>query len=245
VLRRELGSLQLQVFSAEGKWLATLLGAARNWDVFVTETLSAPSAALASGTVDFDGLRQVAEPHRRAAYAALREALASQRYNRFQLSLRHWIELRGWRNELGGRSLSVLLDPAPVFAGRALTWLHRKALSRGAHFRHLGPEARHELRIALKKLRYAAEFFRALYGESETRNYIGCLARLQGALGHDNDASMTWPLLGTLLQDPVPPDVQRTIGVVMGWQARDRVDTITTLREQWRRFKATPSFWPA
>jgi inorganic triphosphatase YgiF len=245
VLRRELGSPQLQAFSAEGKWFATLLGAARNWDVFVGETLSAPSAALASDTVDFDGLRQAAEPHRHVAYAALREALAGQRYNRFQLSLRHWIESRGWRNELGGRSLGVLLDPAPSFTGRALTWLHRKALDRGAHFRSLGPEERHQLRIGLKKLRYAAEFFRELYSEGEARSYIGCLARLQDALGHDNDASMTWPLLCTLLQNPSSPEVQRTVGVVMGWQARDRVDTKTTLREHWRRFKATPSFWPA
>jgi inorganic triphosphatase YgiF len=243
LLRRELGSPQLQAFNTEGKWFATLLGAARDWDVFVTETLSAPSAALASDTVDFDGLRQAAEPHRRIAYAALREALASERYNRFQLSLRHWIESRGWRNELEGRSLGVLLDPAPAFAGRALTWLHGKALNRGAHFRHLGPEARHRLRIALKKLRYTTEFFRGLYGERETRNYIGWLARLQDALGHDNDALMTWPFLCTLLQDPVTPEVQRTIGAVMGWQVRDRIDTPTVLRNQWRRFKATPTFW--
>ncbi len=245
LLRGELGSPTLGAFSGEAKWLAKLLGAARDWDVFITETLSGPSAALSAEIVNFDGLRQAAEPYRAMAYAALRETLASKRYSRFQLSLRHWIESKGWRNELESRSLAVLLEPAPAFAGRALTRLHGKALRRGAHFRHLRPEARHQLRIALKKLRYATEFFQGLRGEgAEAKGYFGCLAGLQDALGHDNDASMTWPFLYTLARDPATPEVQRTIGAIMGWQARDRIEVGRTLRKHWRYFKAMPTFWP-
>ncbi len=91
LLYRALGSSTLQAFSAEARWLAGLLGAARDWDVFATESLSKPSAAIKS-EVDFNGLRLAAEPHRLAAYAALRDALGTRRYNRFQLSMRHWIE---------------------------------------------------------------------------------------------------------------------------------------------------------
>jgi triphosphatase len=245
LLRSELGSLTLQAFNDEAKWLAKLLGNARDWDVFITETLSRPSEILPSDTVDFDGLRQAAEPHRAVAYAALRETLASTRYSRFQLSFRHWIESRGWRNELESGSLAVLLEPAPVFAGRVLTRLHRKSLKRGTHFRQLRPDARHQLRIALKKLRYAAEFFQGLHGGStEAKGYLACLATLQDALGHDNDASMTWSFLRTLARDPLAPEVQRCIGAVMGWQARDRIEVGWTLRRHWRRFKAMPTFWP-
>ena len=246
LLRGELGSPTLRAFSAEARWLAKLLGAARDWDVFITETLSGPSAALTSDTVDFDGLRQTAEPHRAVAYAALREALASTRYSRFQLSFRHWIESRGWRTELESKLLPVLLEPASAFAGRVLTRLHGKALKRGAHFRQLRPEARHQLRIALKKLRYATEFFDGLHGGgAETKGYLRCLAKLQDALGHDNDASMTWPFLCTLARDPVTPEVQRTLGAVMGWQARDGIAVGWTLRKHWRRFKDMPTFWPS
>ena len=120
--------------------------------------------------LDFAGLRSAAEPHRIAAYTALREALASARYNRFHLSLSRWIACRGWRNELENRPLAVLLEPAAMLAGRVLTRLHRGALKRGEGFRHLQPEARHKLRIALKKLRYATEFFQGLYGRpADTR----------------------------------------------------------------------------
>jgi inorganic triphosphatase YgiF len=43
LLRRELGLPTLSSFSTEAKWLAQQLGAARNWDVFMTETLSEPA----------------------------------------------------------------------------------------------------------------------------------------------------------------------------------------------------------
>jgi len=242
LLRRELGSPTAKVFSGEARWLAQLLGVARDWDVFATETLSKPAGALGSEFLDFDGLRRAAEPHRLVAYAALREALASQRYNRFQLSLRYWIESRGWRNELPSGSLALLLEPAAEFAGRVLSRLHRKALQRGAHFRHLDAEGRHQLRIALKKLRYATEFFHSLRGRSDG-HYLTCLATLKDALGRDNDAATTQPFLDALSLHPVMPEVQRAIGALMGWQARDRIAVQATLRRQWQRFRAIKLLW--
>ena len=76
LLYRALGSPKLLAFSAEAKWFASLLGAARDWDVFMTKSLSKPSAAIRS-EVDFNGLRLAAEPHRLGAYAALRDALGT------------------------------------------------------------------------------------------------------------------------------------------------------------------------
>ncbi len=243
LLNRELGSPSLAGFNAEARWLAQLLGAARDWDVFVTETMTAPSAAVGKELFDFDGLREAAEPYRLAAYAALREALASQRYNRFQLSLRQWIETRRWRNELENQSLAVLLEPAPTFACRSLTRLHRKVLKRGEHFRRLEPSARHRVRVELKKLRYVIEFFRgALAEDAKAKAYVGHLAQLQDDLGHDNDASVAWPFLCALARDSMTPDVQRSIGVVMGWQARGRL-AVGRLHKSWQQFKAMPTFW--
>src|SRR6516162_4580473 len=55
------------------KYLAQQLGAARDWDVFITQILSEPTKVLQSDTLDFDALRQVAEAHRVTAYATLQE----------------------------------------------------------------------------------------------------------------------------------------------------------------------------
>ena len=96
--------------------------------------------------------------------------LADARCNRFLLSLGHMVERRGWRNEIDSEALAVLSQPMPALAGKILSRLHRKALKRGAHFRQLDIDAQHDLRIDLKKLRYAAEFFLPLYAAQGTRN---------------------------------------------------------------------------
>jgi inorganic triphosphatase YgiF len=240
---RVLGSSTAGFFGAEAKYLAQQLGAARDWDVFITQILSEPPKVLQSDILDFDALRQVAEAHRVTAYATLREMLASRRYNRFQLLLRSWIEGHGWRNELAGGSLPLLLDPAAEFAGGAMTRLHRKALKCGAHFGHLDTEARHQLRIALKKLRYTAELFHGLHHGSHAKNYLSCLSKLQDVLGRDNDGAMTQPFLRTLSLDITTPEVHQTIGAVMGWQARDRIATRPALRRRWQQFRVMQQFW--
>jgi inorganic triphosphatase YgiF len=244
LLHRELELPTLGAVGEDAKWLSRLLGTARDWDVFATETLAVPSAALGAD-VDFAGVREAAEPHRLAAYAALREAIASERYNRFQLSLLRWIESRSWRNELASQPLAALLEPAPAFASRVLARLHHKALRRGRHFRHLQPGERHKVRIALKKLRYALEFFQDLPSvHGGAKHYVRCLSMLQDALGHANDAATTLPHLVAVAGGPAaPPGVERGIGAVMGWQARERIETGRTLRKYWSRFKATPVAW--
>jgi hypothetical protein len=62
-------------------------------------------------------------------------------------------------------------------------------------------------------------------------------------LGRDNDAAMTAPLLSTLERDELAQGVQRSIGVVAGWQARDRLTEAQALKKQWRRFKAAAPHW--
>jgi CHAD domain-containing protein len=225
------------------KYLAQQLGAARDWDVFITQILSEPTKVLQSDTLDFDALRQVAEAHRVTAYATLQEMLACRRYNRFHLLLRSWVEGHGWRNEPAGGSLPMLLDPAAEFASGAMTRLHRKALKCGAHFRHLDSEARHQLRIALKKLRYTAELFHGVHDGSHAKTYLSCLSKLQDALGRDNDGAMTQPFLRTLSLDTTAPEVHRTIGAVMGWLARDRIATRPALHRRWQQFRVMRPFW--
>ena len=41
-------------------------------------------------------------------------------------------------------------------------------LKRGRHFKSLTPEKRHRLRIAVKKLRYHADFLLPLYGQRKS-----------------------------------------------------------------------------
>src|SRR6476661_2132143 len=98
------------------------------------------------------------------------------------------VERRGWRNEIDSEALAVLSQPIPALAEKILDRLHRKALKRGAHFRQLNIHAQHDLRIELKKLRYAAEAFLPLCAvHARAKRYVRRLARLQASLGCARD----------------------------------------------------------
>jgi CHAD domain-containing protein len=147
------------------------------------------------------------------------------------------------RNEIDGEALAVLSHPIPALADKILARLHRKALKRAAHFRQLNTDAQHDLRIGLKKLRYAAEFLLPLYAtHAPAKRYVARLARVQASLGRARDISNTRILLDAIRQDDRPP-LHLAIGAVIGWQARDQIAVAKTLRKRWRRFKATPAFW--
>jgi inorganic triphosphatase YgiF len=245
LLRKEVPSPAFQAFGGEAKWLMHMLGPARDWDVFATTTLARLETACACD-VDFDGLRRAAEPHRIASYGRLREALMDPRYTRFQLSLRRWIERRSWRTEVPSEALETLTEPASALAVRVLERLHRKALKKGARFGRLQPEARHDLRVTLKKLRYATEFFLPVFGgQAAAKRYVARLSKLQDALGHANDSTATRSLLGVAGEAGFTPDLHRAAGALIGWVARDQLAVDKSLRKRWREFKAAPGFWRA
>ena len=131
----------------------------------------------------------------------------------------------------------------PTLADKILARLHRKVRKRGAHFRQLDTDAQHDLRIELKKLRYAAEFFLPLYaGHAPAKRYVTRLARLQNSLGRARDIASTRTLLNAVRQDDQPA-LHLAIGAATGWQARDQIAVVKTLCKRWRQFKATPVFW--
>jgi inorganic triphosphatase YgiF len=241
LFRRDIPSPSFQAVNSEAKWLMQQLGPARDWDVFTETTVT--RLAKAAPDVDLGSLREAVEQQRKSSYGALQTVLADPRCSRFLLSLGHLVERRGWRNEIDSEALTVLSQPMPTLADNILARLHRKALKRGAHFRQLNIDAQHDLRIDLKKLRYAAEFFLPLYAtHAPAKRYVRRLARVQASLGRARDIASTRTLLDAIRQDDQPA-LHLAIGAVTGWQARDRIAVTKTLRKRWRRFKATPAFW--
>ena len=241
LFRRDIPSPAFQAVSSEARWLMQQLGPARDWDVFAEATVNRLIAAVPD--VDLDGLREAVEQQRKSSYTGLQTVLADVRCSRFLLSLGHLVERRGWRNEIDSEALAVLSQPLPTLADKILTRLHRKALRRGAHFRQLNTGTQHDLRIDLKKLRYAAEFFSPLYAtQASAKRYASRLARLQTSLGQVRDIASTRILLDAIRKDDQPA-LQLAIGAVAGWQARDQIVLAKRLRGRWRRFKATQAFW--
>lgn len=227
----------------EIRWLAGELGAARDWDVFVTETLPPVLAACAEDPP----LRRLGE--RALAFDAAcreqaRQAANSPRYQKLLLNLGAWLNRAAWRRESPKAQRKMLERPILGVSAGLLDKRHRQLLRRGADLSGLSALERHALRIAGKKLRYAAEFLARLYPGAETQAYLKSLARLQDLLGVLNDSVTTRRLLGEL-EAPGEADALQAlaIGEIMGWNACQASVRLAELDQAWKDFKGQKQFW--
>jgi len=228
---------------AEGvKWLAEQLGPARDWDVFVTETLPPLME-------QFPGEEALTAMHRRAlarqrhhneiAHAAVR----SRRYAKLLLTLGAWLEQEEWRVHLTDVKQQELAAPVDKLARRTLDRLHKRLCKRGHHLTRLSMTERHVVRIAAKKLRYAAEFFVELYANKRVQPYLNALADLQDGLGALNDVATTQRLLASLHTSESGVAQGKAIGRVTNWVACRCSEFLASMGKAWKAFLRKKPFW--
>jgi triphosphatase len=241
-LMRPVSSLnKLEMLRSEAKWLASSLTAAREWDIFQSQTLPGIAKGCPSVT-GFDALEEVAERRRIAAYHKVRFVLADRRCATFVLSLGAWIEARGWRSDISSENLSELTEPAIAFAQRTLAAQYARVIKRGRHLKAMNPEEKHRLRLAVKKLRYGTDFLLPLCGEGKAvKRFRERLIELQEELGSYNDMATTASLLSGLGMET--PDSRIAAAAIAGWQASSMMSTEAGLRETWRNFVKTKAPW--
>jgi triphosphatase len=238
---------------AERAWLTTgaktivgATGPARDWDVFATEMLP-PVLGARPDDPHLVALRGAAEAARARSHPLVRAMVQSPDYTRYLLRARRWIEAGGWRDAATDEGRDWLDRPIADFAARLLDRRHRKAKKQGRRFAKLSVEDRHQLRITLKKLRYAAEFFESLYPARRTRGYIAALKQLQDGLGHLNDVAVAEPLVVEAI-DHVRARKERDSvaiggGLLLGWYARVVTDTGPATVGAWKAFAGRKPFW--
>ena len=245
VFRPLLPPAQYGLFAAEIKWLAGVLGAAREWDVFLAE-LVGPVRGYLAHDAGLAALESAARERWAQSYAAVSEAVASPRYTNLLLRMGGWLDGKGWRQQPVSESSAVLLGPVVTLADRLLAKRRKRVLKRGAHFARQTPAHRHDLRVALKKLRYATEFFRSLYDRKSVQRYLRHLTELQSTLGHLNDVASASDL-ATRLKGDHPAEIAAqwgdAAGKIIGWHARDLCAAEPRLRKEWKAFARTPAFW--
>jgi len=170
--------------------LAAALGEARDLDVFIRKTL-APARARDPGDAALAALARSYAERREAAYDAALETVASGRLGRIVLDTLAWIEAGPWLRKDGKAEREA---PVERFAADELRRRAKRIRKRGRHLPELAPDERHRVRIAVKKLRYAAEFFAPLYegkGRAKrTRRFRDALGELQDRLGDLNDIAV-------------------------------------------------------
>jgi triphosphatase len=174
----------------ELRWLGDELGAARDWEVLAEDTLSQLMHAH-PGEPALLPLQQAALAEARARRAKAGQALGSVRYARLMLRLIAWLHGARWQQEAAAEQREALAAPVKGFARQVLKEGTRRMAQRARKLAAADAPARHRLRIAAKRMRYATEFFASLYPAHQVRRYVRALSSLQDALGRLNDAAVT------------------------------------------------------
>jgi len=224
------------------KWLASRLGPARDWDVFVAETLPPIEADFgAHGELRAFGAR--CRALRRKANAKARRAVRSPRYQRLLLRLAGWIIGEGWRASTQTPAGDALHKPVAEFAALVLEKRYQQARRRGRGLAKRSPAELHRLRIAIKKFRYATDFFASLYEGKTAGKSLKRLGRLQDILGAMNDAATVAGLLAQGFEGARGQRVLEAKGILLGWSRGRAVTLRRELKGAWKAFRAAEKFW--
>ena len=194
----------------ELKWLTSELAPAREVDVFVEESIR----PIEDQDVPKRGARAIRRKfseQRMAAFKRSRDAVNSARYRRLLIDTMEWIETGRSR---GGDDRSIAAYAEDVLDRRI-----GKARKQGKDLSDLDPKQRHKLRIRIKKIRYAVDFFDSLYADRDQKaleTLSGRLKHIQSALGSLNDF-MAHRELATNAALHAPPENRRAQAFASGF----------------------------
>ncbi len=209
------------------------LGPARDWDVLVGKFDQA-EYITGSRRQDFSGLIELAKARRSEAHGRLAKLLNATEVAKLLRAAQHLSAGKG-----AGPTLRM---PIRNFAVEVLEKRDREARRLGRHIRSLDATELHRLRICVKKLRYASEFFEGLWPRAATEPYVELLKQLQDELGEMQDAVSAEHLI---------TDVGKEHRGGVGHAARlagkrikdSRQHARHQINHRWRSFKLAPRFW--
>ena len=212
-------------WSADWKALAHSLGNARDWDVLRTTLLPELSANVPPR--EAARLTRWARTQGTTARTAARESLASHAVADHLLAF----------------TQAVLKLPANAEASTALKlWArerlqqrHRQVLKRVRQVDLQDPAGRHQVRIAVKKLRYALDFFASFWAPERLKGCVQAVAQAQDLLGRLNDLATAQTLLATVPKTNTAP--------LQAWLAQQEADAAARLPEVLKTLKRAPAPW--
>ena len=245
LFREALGGPALAELNARARDLGARVGALRDLDVQIGETLARRLAdPEAPDRAGLEALKAALEDRRRAARAEVRAALAGPEGRLFLLDLSAFAELRGWLAPADHAQTGALARPVEEVAAEALDRRWRKVRKAARGLAEADDHARHALRKELKKLRYGVEFLGPLFPRRRVKGFVKRLKSLQEDFGALNDAAVAEAMFaGPGAPCAADPAAQRAAGRLLGALAeRARADRAAA-EGDWARLKAEPPFW--
>jgi CHAD domain-containing protein len=136
----------------------------------------------------------------------------------------------------------------PRLARRMLRRGARRVKKRGRAAQSREERDLHQLRIALKRLRYTAEFFASLYSKKKSARYLKKVRRLQEHLGALNDIAHVRGTLTKLVRGEDgksrgQADLRFAAGAVTGWYAARGGRIAKQALRDYHKFRRLKAFW--
>jgi inorganic triphosphatase YgiF len=228
-------TVALRELEGHAQVLARTVGELRDADVLI-EHIYAPVAGLIKADPGVPHVRAALLAHREHVRERVRAALEGKQWSVLQLYLALWPRTIG--------DAPKLARPVRKFARAALKKQWSKVADSGERLDDLSIEQRHEMRKALKTLRYATEFFASLYPEEATARFIKQTRSLQEVFGYLNDV-VAAERLGAICHEACREsrEAQRTAGYVLGWHNAQATHAWKDAHKGWLRLKELPHFW--
>jgi triphosphatase len=133
--------------------------------------------------------------------------------------------------------------PARDVAEELLDHLLRRTSKKARKIKTFSDHQRHDLRIAIKNLRYGIELFSPLYDDNKNfHRYLKRTSKLQVELGTCNDAASA----RTLLSENAPllqPDVQEAAECFLKTLEKQARKAANALPKRWYRLQQQEPFW--
>ena len=203
-------------------WLTEQLGPARDYEVMVSESID----PLLEQHPDRPELRLLASDfkhERDQGYAVAKAAVANPRYRHIVLDTALWLLDGEWRRNHDALKTALRERPVSAFVRDELRRRARKIAKRVRRLEALDPHRRHKLRIAVKKARYACEFFDVPIvrdvGKKRARKFDRSLKDLQSGLGKLNDMAVHARLASELARSSEATQRAFAMGYLVGQES--------------------------
>lgn len=170
LFRPAVEDVEFQHLRSELRWFTAQLGDARNLDVYLERDLPEKD-------------RERALRKRQRAYDRVIDAMNSHKFRRLLIDIAGWTAIGAWRSSKGAHR------PIESFANRRLDRLWRSITVFGRNLADMDEQTRHLMRIQIKKLRYAMEFFQEIHVDARVaeKRFASAVQEVQESLGKLND----------------------------------------------------------
>lgn len=208
------------------------LGQTRDLDVLLTEIVAPVMSALPTEPRLAALAGHVTERHHAARTAAI-HVLQAPEYGRLMLLATHMLH-----QPIFTSTNESINTPLTRFATSRLKQLRHKILRLAAESRSNDPASLHALRIGIKRLRYALEFFSPLMAEKNLRAVLRHLVNLQDSLGQLNDLANAGDLLMQCAADI--PHLREAVSLIGGWHGPRHKELLTIAAKAIARLRHIP-----